>query len=111
MRSISDFFIDFDIDVDSDDDGNPTNDRTSTGMVINKSSTKITVDFGPYDTLFAKKIGVNAIDHNDNRGYAAVPFEVYAPIPKITTNEDAKITGHIDENLKKEPVNIYRYRG
>lgn len=110
IKNIVDFYIDFDLDTDSDGDNDKINDRTATGIVIHKTPSKISVDFWPYDTIFTKNIAVHAIDGNNNHWVAIVPFQVYAPIPTIRDNENVKIVGHIDENLKNEPVNIYRYR-
>lgn len=111
VKNIQDFYIDFDLEDDADKDGNPTNDRTTDKIKINKTYNQVSAEFGPYDTLFTKMIGVHAIDKNNNHGYKEVPFEVYPPIPTINGNNNNKINGYIDETLKEEPVNIYRLRG
>jgi hypothetical protein len=58
----------------------------------------------------SKKIGINLVDGNGNKGYKELDFLVYAPTPEITTSTGGVFTGTLDETLGTEPVSIYRYR-
>lgn len=111
ITAINDFFIDFNLEIDSDGDGDPKNDRDMENISIQKTLNALRVSFGPYDSLFKKKIGIWASDMNDNTAYKEIVFEVYSPTPNITGMEEGTILWVLDERLQEEPVNIYRYRG
>jgi len=58
---------------------------------IQKTLNALRVSFGPYDSLFKKKIGIWASDMNDNIAYKEIDFEVYSPTPNITGMEEGTI--------------------
>jgi hypothetical protein len=110
IKNVADFYIDFNLDKDSDGDKNPKNDRDMPSIQLFKTTTYIKVDFGPYDDIFTKKIGVYATDKNGNTWYKEIDFEVYSPIPTIKSKDGITLNGYINEVLHKEPINIYRVR-
>jgi len=111
LAGISDVWVDFDLLTDSDEDGNTRNDRDTDNISIMQSLTNITIEFGPYESLFERDIVIALSDDNGNIAIKQVPFEVYAPVPSIIDIDDSVITGVIDEDLLDEPVRLYRYRG
>jgi len=111
LSGISDVWVDFDLTRDSDEDWDMTNDADSENINITQSAVKITIEFGPYDSIFSRDIMLYLQDDNGNIASKKVPFEVYPPLPSIIDIEDALITGVIDEDLQDEPIRLYRYRG
>jgi hypothetical protein len=110
VRGIKDVFVDFDVDYDSNHDWNPKNDIDTDKINIIKSSSKIEIEFGKYDSLFDKKIWITLVDNNWNKWYKEVDFMVYSPIPEILSYTGWIINGSMDEDLDFEPVNLYRHR-
>lgn len=111
LGNISDIRIDFDLETDTDGDGNPKNDRDTEHINILQSPVNISFEFGPFDTLFSRKILVALTDNNGNIGQREIPFEVYAPDPQIQAVQENTIQWEISEELADEPIRIYRYRG
>ena len=107
---ISDFSIDFDLEKDSDWDWNTKNDIDTLWIKINKTSTKLEVEFWKFNELMKKKIWAMLTDKNWNTSFKELDFEVYAPIPNIKKVENWKVFWQINEDLFKEPVNVYRLR-
>jgi hypothetical protein len=66
IRNIKSVWVDFDLEKDNDNDGNPKNDQDTENIRILKSPNKIEIEFGAYDTLFKKKIGISLEDNNGN---------------------------------------------
>ena len=75
-----------------------------------KTSTKIRIKFGEFETLFKKEVKFILTDTNWNRSSTKVQFEVYSPIPEVNTYKNWKVSWIINENLTWEPINIYRFR-
>ncbi len=111
LSGISDVWVDFDLLTDNDEDGNPANDRDDENIIISQTATKISIEFGPYDSIFERDIIIALTDDNGNLATKRVPFEVYPPVPSIIDIDDTIITWVIDEDLIDEPVRLYRYRG
>lgn len=111
IANIRDVEIDFDLNTDSDGDGFANNDVDTENINILRTPTTIKVQFGPYDTLFTRKIRIRLTDRNYNTGYQDVDFEVYTPDPQIQNYEEGILYGEINETLLDEPVRIYRVRG
>ena len=87
MRKVS---VDADLTKDTDGDGNPVNDPDSLDpkssyRLINSGSTVYTIDMGPFDSLFTKKIRLSAEDENGNISFKDITLTVYAPIPEISS--------------------------
>jgi hypothetical protein len=80
------------LDLDSDGDGDATNDVSSENIVITKTPVKISIRFGPYDTIFERDIVISLKDDNGNIASKKVAFEVYPPMPSIIGIEDTIIT-------------------
>jgi len=110
IKNIKDIYIDFNLNVDSNWDWDPTNDRDTQKIVINKTNTSINITFWPYSTLFSKEIGVTIVDNNGNIWYNKIPFLVYTPTPEIKSYTWSKVSWLINESLTNEPVWLYRYR-
>nr|MDD3720153.1 VCBS repeat-containing protein [Candidatus Gracilibacteria bacterium] len=111
LIGIDDFYIDTDLDVDSDNDGDKTNDRDIDNGLVKKTFNSVKVDFGPYNELFTKKIGLHIKDLAGNSLYKEAILEVYSPIPSIDAKNGDNVIGSINEKLSNEPINLYRYRG
>lgn len=78
--------------------------------VLRKTPSRIAYNFGPFDTLMDIQIRLTLTDMNGNLASRNIPFEVYAPIPRIDAIDDMLVTGRIDERLINEPIRLYRYR-
>ena len=91
IKNVKQFYIDYNLDIDSDGDGNKKNDNDMPNMRLLKSPTQVKVEFGPYDDIFIKKIGLHAIDGNLNHGYKEVTLQVYSPIPQITSDQNGTL--------------------
>jgi len=66
LGGISDVRVDFDLDIDLDGDGNTRNDANTGAINIQKSSIKIAIEFGEYDSIFTKNIIIALVDDNGN---------------------------------------------
>jgi hypothetical protein len=110
LSGITDVRVDFDVWLDSDGDGNPRNDGDTKNMTINRTPAAISIDFGPYDTIFNKSIVIAIEDDNGNIWEKEIWFEVYPPSPSIIDIRGNTISGAIDDTLLNEPVRLYRYR-
>jgi len=119
ISNIKEVIIDFDLTVDSDWDWNTKNDddinldwEYKDQINILKSPAYLKLYFKEFDKLFKKKIWITLIDSNNNIWYKEVLLEVYSPVPNIDSYNNWLINWSlIQENLTKEPINIYRFRG
>ena len=110
---ISIFYIDFDLIKDNNLDWNFKNDDDSSNMDnlnIIKVDWKIYLEVWPFTKLYNKKIWFTIIDINWNIWYKELNFIVYPPIPNVIWYENNIVSWELDEDLNKEPVNIYRVR-
>ncbi|MCH2188381.1 hypothetical protein MK079_00960 [Candidatus Gracilibacteria bacterium] len=76
-----------------------------------QTPSRIELHVKEFDTLSTRPITITLIDNNDNSTTTSVPFEVYAPIPQISTLSGSTLSGDIGEDLDNEPISLYRYRG
>lgn len=106
----SDFYIDFDLNKDSDSDWDATNDRDTKEENVQVTTKTVKVDFGPYDEVFTKDIGITLKDLAWNITYQAAKLEVYAPNIEVNSQTWDIVTWKLDEELEEEPINLYRYR-
>jgi uncharacterized repeat protein (TIGR01451 family) len=111
LSGIANVRVDFDLTTDSDGDGNAKNDADTDKISITKTPARITLLFGPYDSIFEKPINIILIDDNGNIGSKEIAFEVYPPGPEIVDISGNIISWEIDESLQNEPIRLYRYRG
>lgn len=79
-------------------------------VTLRRTPARIAYNFGPFDVLMDTEIRLTLSDSNGNLASRNIPFEVYAPIPKIDDIDDTLVTGRIDERLLEEPIRLYRYR-
>jgi hypothetical protein len=117
IKNIDDIYIDFDITKDTSLDGDTTNDRDyylnkpKSDFNITIKNSKINFEVWSFDSLMNKKIRIYVVDKNGNIGYKDIDFIVYSPIPAIkSVNDNWIISWLISEDLKNEPVSLYRYR-
>ncbi|RKW20498.1 VCBS repeat-containing protein [Candidatus Gracilibacteria bacterium] len=111
-KGIRDIYVDFFPERDTNGDLNPKNDNDSMpNLQIFKRGDSIILKVGKFTSLLKKKIGINVIDENQNRGYTEVNLEIYSPIPEIESYDGVTISGKISEKLQGEPINFYRFRG
>jgi len=82
----------------------------SKNFKIEKSNYSILLKFNKFDKLFKEKINLELEDMNWNKSITPIDFEIYSPKPEINNNNGNKITWKINEELYKEPINIYRIR-
>jgi len=99
VENIKDVSVDFDLKKDSNGDGILDNDVDTNGISIIKNPASVKIQFGPYDSLFEKKIRITLKDENGNIGYKDVDFEVYSPDPQIQDFQKGVIQGEINETL------------
>ncbi|MFK7779624.1 MAG: hypothetical protein QM490_00540 [Candidatus Gracilibacteria bacterium] len=118
VKNIEKVIVDLDLEKDTDGNGNTKDDNDGELDGIYKNKVKVDLDlislkleFGKFDTLFKKDIGITLIDSNNNVGYKEVSLDVYSPTPQIIDFNNGLIEGSINEDLSGEPINIYRYRG
>lgn len=109
---ISEMFVDIDLSVDSDGDGKKDNDRDSNSpdSPIRKGSFLQEFIISPQTSLFEKTIKLWAYDQRGNVTSKETSFEIYAPIPTISSSSGSVLYGQLDEAIDKEPVDILRYR-
>lgn len=110
---LDEVYIDFDLETDSSWDWDNKNDNDSDSLDtinIELDDEKVLLQFGKFDSLFEKEIGITLLDNNGNIWYYTVSLEVYTPAPEINDYSDLEIKWVIDEDLTDEPINIYRYR-
>jgi hypothetical protein len=67
IRNIANVTVDFDLEKDSDNDGNSKNDVDTDKINILQSATKVEIEFGEYENLFQKRIGITLVDTNGNK--------------------------------------------
>ena len=77
---------------------------------ILRSPWKIKIKFGKFNNLFRTTIVISLKDKNWNIFKKDIAFEVYSPTPSIKKYDNWIINWVIDEDLKEEPINIYRVR-
>jgi len=107
---ISSINLDFNLDVDTDWDWNPKNDMDSEFVKINKTNSSVTMEFWKFNDLIDKKIWLTLLDKNWNKSFKELDFEVYAPVPNIESVTNWVVSWYINEDISKEPINIYRLR-
>lgn len=117
FKNIKDISIDFDLSKDTSWDWNTLNDKdyyiwkTNSNINIKLENNKVLFDVWPFNELINKRVRIYVTDTNDNTWYRDVNFLVYAPTPKIESIENKTlISWKLDEAIKDEPINFYRYR-
>ena len=98
--------IDFDINSEIIlEDGSDRDEVT-----ILQTPARIAAEFWPFDELMDTYIRMTLTDGNWNVSSRNIPFEIYAPVPKIDSIDDTTITWRISERLIDEPIRLYRFR-
>jgi hypothetical protein len=77
---------------------------------IKAGNTVFDLVFGQYTSLFKKSIQFFAQDIPGNVTKQDMTLEVYSPVPQITDVASRVVKGILNEVLKDEPVDIFRYR-
>ena len=78
--------------------------------LIKNGKTALDLVFGSYTSLLSKTVQLFVQDIPGNIAEKDMNLEVYAPIPKITQMLSRVVSGVINEALKNEPVDLFRYR-
>jgi len=97
-----------DFDIDSEIVRESWSDRAN--VVLRRTPSRIAYDFRAFEELMDIQIRLTLSDSNGNIVSRNIPFEVYAPIPKIDAIDETLISWRIDERLTDEPIRLYRYR-
>ncbi len=111
---INEVYVDWNLSVDSDWDWINNNDKDSlnpnNSYWIKKWSNIYLLEFWPFDNLLTRKIRLHAKDNNANLIFKDINLEVYAPLPQISSNTWSVIKWKISDQIKNEPIDIFRFR-
>ncbi len=77
---------------------------------VRKTENSLRVNFGEFEDIFSKKIKFVITDLNWNTNSKDIDFEVYTPIPEISSYSGSEVSWFINESLSWEPINLYRFR-